>query len=179
MSAGDARTIDRVAALREAFDRSFAQAPSTEAAPLEHLLAIRIGADPYALRMTEVAGLFVDKKVTGLPGPVPELLGIAGFRGAVLPVYDLRMLLGCPSTGAPRWLVVTAVTPVALAFDAFDGYVGVRSAAIVPASSANARDRHVREAAQVVDLVRPLISLASVLEWILNRASRDGLDKER
>ena len=179
MSTSEARASGRVAELREAFDRSFAQAPSTEATPVEHLLAIRIGADPYALRMSEVAGLFADKKVTPLPSAVSELVGIAGFRGAVLPVYDLGMLLGCPRTGAPRWLVVTAVTPVALAFDAFDGYVGVRSAAIVPASSANARDRHVREAAQFVDLVRPLISLASVLEWIRNRASRDGLDKER
>jgi purine-binding chemotaxis protein CheW len=165
--------------LREAFDRSFAQAPSTEATPVEHLLAIRIGADPYALRMSEVAGLFADKKVTPLPSAVSELLGIAGFRGAVRPVYDLGMLLGCQRTGAPRWLVVTAVTSVALAFDGFDGYVRVPSGAIVPDSHADAHDRHVREAVRVVDLVRPLISLASVLEWTRSRTFRDGMDKER
>jgi len=44
--------------------------------------------------MAEVSGLFADKKVTRLPSPVSELSGIAGLRGAVLPVYDLAMLLG-------------------------------------------------------------------------------------
>ena len=88
------READRVTELRDAFDRSFAQAPSTEAAAVENLLAIRVGAHPYALRMAEVSGLFADKKVTRLPSPVSELSGIAGLRGAVLPVYDLAMLLG-------------------------------------------------------------------------------------
>lgn len=179
MTTSDARETDRVTELREAFDRSFAQAPSTEAAAVENLLAIRVGADPYALRMTEVAGLFADKKVTQLPSSVSELSGIAGFRGAVLPVYDLAMLLGYPRAASPRWLVVIAVTPVALAFDSFDGYLNVRDAAIVPEARPEERERHVREVVQTVDFVRPLISLASVLEWIRHRASRDGLEKEQ
>ena len=94
MTTSDTREADRVTELRDAFDRSFAQAPSTEAAAVENLLAIRVGAHPYALRMAEVSGLFADKKVTRLPSPVPEFSGIAGFRGVVLPVYDLAMLLG-------------------------------------------------------------------------------------
>jgi purine-binding chemotaxis protein CheW len=179
MTTSDAREIDRVTELREAFDRSFAQAPSTEAAAVENLLAIKVGADPFMLRMTEVSGLFADKKVTRLPSPVSELSGIAGFRGAVLPVYDLAMLLGYSRAISPRWLVVIAVTPVALAFDSFDGYLNVRDAAIVPEARPEERERHVREVVQTVDLVRPLISLASVLEWIRSRASRDGLAKER
>lgn len=177
MTTSDTREIDRVTGLREAFDRSFAQAPSREVAAVENLLAIRVGADPYVLRMTEVSGLFADKKVTRLPSPVSELSGIAGFRGAVLPVYDLAMLLGYPRAISPRWLVVIAVTPVALAFDSFDGYLKVRDAAIVPEARPEERERHVREVVQTVDLVRPLISLASVLEWIRSRASRDGLAK--
>jgi purine-binding chemotaxis protein CheW len=165
--------------LREAFDRSFAQAPSREVAAVENLLAIRVGADPYVLRMTEVAGLFADKKVTRLPSPVSELSGIAGFRGAVLPVYDLAMLLGYPRAASPRWLVVIAVTPVALAFEEFDGYVTTREEAIAPEPQAGARGRHVREVVRAGELVRPVISLASVLEWIRHRASRDGLEKEQ
>ena len=179
MTTSDARETDRVAELREAFDRSFAQAPSTEAAAVENLLAIKLGADPYVLRMSEVSGLFADKKVTRLPSPVSELSGIAGFRGAVLPVYDLAMLLGYPRAISPRWLVVIAVTPVAVAFEEFDGYVTPREEAVAPEPQAGARGRHVREVVQTADLVRPLISLASVLEWIRSRASRDGLAKER
>lgn len=178
MSSSQRRTEDRAADLRQAFDRSFAQAPSTEATAVENLLAIRIGSDPHALRMSEVAGLFSDKKVTRLPSPVSELLGIAGFRGVVLPVYDLGMLLGYARSDAPRWAVVTAGTSVALAFDDFDGHFIVGSAAIMSESRADVRNRHVQEAVQLADVVRPLISLASVLEWIRRRASRSGEDKE-
>ena len=48
--------------LRRAFDRSFAEAPggAPEADALESLLAIRVGGDPYALRLSEIAGLFAD-----------------------------------------------------------------------------------------------------------------------
>jgi hypothetical protein len=88
------------------------------------------------------------------------------------------MLLGYPSAASPRWLVI-ALTPVALAFDSFDGYLSVREAAIVPEARTEERERHVLGVVKTVDLVRPLISLASVLEWIQNRASRDGLAKER
>jgi len=34
---------------------------------------------------------------------VPELLGIMGFRGAMVPVYDLRALCGYAAGAAPRW----------------------------------------------------------------------------
>src|SRR5215218_10100104 len=96
MSVGSAVPTNRAAELREAFDRSFAQLATSEADVVESLLGIRIGTDPYGLRLGELSGLFADKKITRLPSPVSELLGIAGFRGAVLPVYDLGMLLGCP-----------------------------------------------------------------------------------
>lgn len=179
MSMSDARATDRVAELREAFDRSFAQAPSTEAAAVENLLTIRVGSDPYVLQMTEVAGLFADKKVTRLPSPVSELLGIAGFRGAVLPVYDLATLLGYSRAVEPRWLVVVAATPLALAFEDFDGYVTTREQAIAPEPQAGTRGRHVQQVVRIGNLARPVISLASVLEWIRQRASRDGLEKEQ
>lgn len=179
MSASEARAKDRVTELREAFDRSFAQAPITEPAAVENLLAIRVGADPYVLRMTEVAGLSADKKVTHLPSPVSELLGIAGFRGTVLPVYDLATLLGYPRPVEPRWLVVIAATPLALAFEVFDGYVTTREEAIAPEPQAATRGRHVQQVVRIGNLVRPVVSLASVLEWIRHRASRDGLEKEQ
>jgi chemotaxis signal transduction protein len=167
------RTHDRVTDLREAFDRSFTRAPSTEAAVGQNLLAIRIGADPYALRLVDVSGLFADKKVTWLPSPVSELLGIAGFRGTVLPVYDLGMLLGHPRAAASRWLVVTAVTPVGLAFEGFDGYLNGRADAMLPDARAEAGERYVREVLQA-EVARPVLHLPSVLETIRNRGGHDS-----
>jgi chemotaxis signal transduction protein len=176
MSGGMAGVNERADALRRAFDQSFATAPGTETdtAGVENLLAIRVGSHPYVLRLAEVSGLFADKKITWLPSPLPELRGIAGLRGMVLPVYDLGMLLGSARAAAPRWLLVTATTPVGLAFDGFDGYLSVRPETIVPEVRAEARERHVREVVRTVDVVRPLVSLTSVLESIKSRASHDG-----
>jgi chemotaxis signal transduction protein len=174
MSGHEALMIERVDELRLAFDRSFALAPNTasDARIVENLLAVRIGPHPYALRLADVSGLFVDKKVTWLPSPVSELLGIAGLRGTVLPVYDLGMLLGCPRAAAPRWLLLTAATVVGLAFEGFDGYLSVRRGSIVPEARAEAVDRHVREILHT-DVARPIIHLPSVLETIRNRGGHN------
>src|SRR6202023_3988958 len=87
----------------------------------EDLLAVRIGTQLFAIRLSEITGLFAGKKVTPVPGGHPALCGIAGFRGAILPVYDLQILLGHCGTATPRWLVIAAAAPVALAFAVFEG----------------------------------------------------------
>ncbi len=165
MSADLGALAGRAAALRRAFDRSFAEAPSAGPTLMEDLLAIRVAGDPYAVRLAEISGLFADKRVTQLPGPLPELLGIAGFRGMIAPVYDLRALLGHPGGGAPRWLVLAAAMPVALAFDALDGHLRVPREAIV----ANA-DPGVRSEVVSCEVVRPIVDIPSLLETLARRA---------
>lgn len=180
MSGHEARVTDKAGELRQAFDRVFALAPltGTDTAVVENLLAVRIGSHPYALRLAEVSGLLLDKKVTWIPSSVSELLGIAGMRGSILPVYDLGMLLGCPRAAAPRWMVVTAAASIGLAFEGFDGYLSVRPEAIVSDVRAEAHERHVREVVQAAGLLQPLVSLSSVLESIKNRASCDASEEE-
>lgn len=166
MSGGQARVNERAAQLREAFDRSFAESPRTGVVAVHDLLAIRVGTHRYVVRLAELSGLTADKKVTRVPSPMPALRGIASFKGTVLPVYDLGMLLGRQQAAAPRWIFVTAVTPVALAFEGFDGYLRVPAEDIVSQERAEAHVRHVREVVQAGGLAQPLISLASVLESI-------------
>jgi chemotaxis signal transduction protein len=159
----------RVEALRRAFDRSFADAPRLDADARCDLLAIRVAGDPYALRLAEVAGLFADRVVTPLPTPVPELLGIAGFRAALVPVYDLRALLAYPGTDIPRWVVTTTgEAAVALAFDQFETHVRVTEGAF---ATDHSQARCVREVARLADGVRPVLHLPSVLEMIKARAA--------
>jgi chemotaxis signal transduction protein len=174
MSGSEALMNESVDDLRRAFDRSFALTPNAEADAtiVENLLAVRIGPHPYALRLADVSGLFVDKKVTWLPSPVSELLGITGLRAAVLPVYDLGMLLGYPKATAARWLLVTAAAPIGLAFESFDGYLSVRRGAIVPDARADTVERHVREILQT-EVARPIIHLPSILETIRNRGGHN------
>jgi chemotaxis signal transduction protein len=169
--------VERAQALREAFDRSFSDVRRVETEATVDLLMIRVGADAYALRLVEVAGLFVDRAVTPLPTLVPELLGIAGFRATLVPVYDLRLLLGYSTGEAPRWMASTAGQPtVGLAFDRFEQHVRVPRAALAPDDSL-AR-RHIGQVARTVDGARPVVDISSVLGAVKVRALRGASSKE-
>jgi chemotaxis signal transduction protein len=70
---------------------------------------LRLGASRYALDMTDVAEVAMLPPVTRLPGQPPWLLGVANWRGRMLPVLDLRPLLDTapvPLAGSARLVVV-------------------------------------------------------------------------
>lgn len=124
--------VRRLVELRAEFDRSFSEPARRHDVEHAELLAMRAGERPYALRLSQTSGLYPDRPVTPLPGPLPALLGVAGFSGTIVPVYDLAALLGHPHPDRPRWLVLaTGAPPLALAFHALDGHVRVPSAAII------------------------------------------------
>jgi purine-binding chemotaxis protein CheW len=126
----------KVEALRSAFDRSFAEPVAGAGPRMEHLLTIRVGGLPFAVRLSEAAGIFTGWAVVPLPGPRTELLGIAGHRGDLIPVYDLAALLGVETpagSGRPGCFVLAASTePVAFAVDRTDGHVRVPVEALAP-----------------------------------------------
>ncbi len=153
----------RAAELRSAFDSSFANPPSVERSATQDLLAIRIGAQKFALRLSEISGLFADKKITFVPGGSEYLLGIAGFRGIVAPVYDLQRIFGYPGGQAPRWLAIAATASVGFAFDAFDGQLRVSPEAIAPRQRSDKQDL-TSGVVHAGDVVRPIIELSRVLE---------------
>ncbi|MEV6932249.1 chemotaxis protein CheW [Dactylosporangium sp. NPDC051485] len=161
----------RLARLREDFDRSFADPPRQEVAGHDDLLAIRAGGVRYALRLTQAAGLFPDRPVTRLPGPLPALLGVAGFRGAIVPVYELAAVLGTWSTPAipddagntPRWLVLAAGTPpVALAFERLDGHLRMPRDALVEEAAGHGPQGCLRGIVPLPDGARPIVDVAAV-----------------
>lgn len=125
---------DRLHGLRADFDRSFAEPARRHDAEHVELLAVQAGGRPYALRLAQACGLFPDRPVTPVPGPATALLGVAGFGGAIVAVYDLAALLGHPVPERPRWLVMAAgAPPLALGFHALDGHVRVPADTIVTA----------------------------------------------
>jgi chemotaxis signal transduction protein len=158
--------LSRATALRAAFDRSFAEPSRLDMTPMEDLLAVRVGDDVFAIRLSEIAGLYADKKVTRVPGGDPALLGIAGFRGMIQPVYGLTTLLGRPAEAAPRWMVIAAAAPIALAFDGFDGHVRVASETIRPSDPSTKEMPYARDFAPVQQFVRPILHLPSILDAI-------------
>lgn len=162
---------ERAAQLRSVFDRAFAVPVRADATVHQDLLAIRAGAEPCAIRLSEVAGLFIDRRITPIPGSNAALLGIAGFRGAILPVYSLRTLLGHPGTNPQRWLVIAATAPIALAFDLFEGHLRVAAEAILPQQSTAQTRGHAPEFVRGADVVRPVLHLASIIAALGTPAS--------
>ena len=157
---------ERAAELRREFDRAFAEPIRLETTAREDLLCVRVGEQPYAIRLSDIAGLHAGKKITRIPGSNIGLRGVAGFRGALLPVYDLHVLLGYSSAQTPRWLVIASAAPVALAFDAFAGQLRVAREEILPQSARPEMPGYAREFVRTPNFIGPILHLPSVLEAI-------------
>jgi chemotaxis signal transduction protein len=169
----------RAAELRLAFDQSFADPVGLDTATTQALLAIRVGAEPYAMRLSEIAGLFAGRKITHVPCRDAALLGIAGFRGAIVPVYSLAVLLGHSSAPTPRWLVIAAAAPVAVAFESFEGQLLVSADAILVAQSRGEMRGCVREFVRTQKFSGPIMHLPSVLDAIKTRRGEAAPTQER
>ena len=168
---------NNAAEMRQAFDRAFSEAPYREAARFDDFLAIRLGADRHVLALADVARLLPLKTVTRLPSVIRELLGIVGIAGAIVPVYDLRALLGYSATEPPRWIVIPAAMSVGLAFDGFDGQFRHPREAIAEAAAAEAPQP--RGVLRTAGESRPIVPVASILATIKSLARNGALQQER
>jgi chemotaxis signal transduction protein len=162
-------------ALREEFDRGFAQAPAVPVSGLERLLAIQAGM-PCLLRLSAIRGIYTDRVLLPLPSRLPELLGVTGLRGQLVPVFDLAALLGQPPAAAPRWLVLAGGgAAMGLAFSAFDAHVlAAPDQFLAAADMQPGPARHVEQAVRAADGLRPLIDLAGLADELTRRAARQG-----
>jgi chemotaxis signal transduction protein len=161
--------------LKDTFDRSFAE-PHREAKPeVERFLSIRIGDDPYAVRLNEIAGIVSNRKIIPLPTPLSHLLGLAGNRGVVLPIYDLAALIGYDANAfvQSKWIVICrGDNPIGLTRLELEGYLElprseIRSPEQGSTKKITGRSAFVR---QTIPPARGVIEIAAVLEAITNEA---------
>lgn len=172
----------KVAELRSVFDRARAVPfSSVREEQAEDLLAIRISGDPYAIRVSEISGLATDKKIVAFPSPISELLGIAGIRGALVPVYSLAMLLGYNAeTERTRWLVSCgAEDSVALAFSDFEGYLRMSGAQLHAAEQKDVVRTQIQQVARGTDIVRAVVNIPTIRKTIQRRCGNEGVFKEK
>jgi chemotaxis signal transduction protein len=166
------------AALRQAFDQTFAASAGAARAATVDLLAIRIAGEAYALRLSGIAGLHADRRIVPLPGAAPELLGIAGLRGSLVAVYDLGALLEYPRSEKPRWTALAAnERTLGLAFEELEGFLRLAPQDLT--TSGSAPGKHVQEVAHAGGILRPVVDVASVVETIRRLARRGGPPEER
>jgi chemotaxis signal transduction protein len=162
-------------ALRSAFDQTFAAPARGRVEDLVSLLTIDIGNHPFALRTAELSGLVADRRVVPVPSRRPELLGLIGLRGTLVPVFDLARLLGVPRHDPePRWLALAdRENPVAFAFDRLEGYIDVPPACLY-AGVTELRQPCVGHLVQAGPVVRGLIELPPLIETIRKESMARG-----
>jgi purine-binding chemotaxis protein CheW len=103
-------------------------------------VVVRIGGGRYALGLAQVAEVGKVPPLTRVPGVPAWLDGVANWRGRILPVLDLRPLLGADVTGlgpAARLVVLTTGVLVdAVEGTAAVGGTGVPVPALLPGAGA-------------------------------------------
>jgi purine-binding chemotaxis protein CheW len=179
---GATTTESRIAELRNAFDQTYAVPPSSQVVEqMENLLAIRVSGDPYAIRLGEISGLANGRKIVAFPSPIDELLGVAGIRGEVVPVYSLCALLGYKAEAEQTgWLVLCGTEePFALAFSGFEGYVRVRLEQVYAAEQETLARAHVKHVVRAADIVRAVVSIPDIREAVQRRCGNKSVSKER
>lgn len=138
---------ERLAALRADFDRSFALPLATPGGEGVDVIGLRAGGERLALRLRDLAGLQSLGRLVPLPGGPRGLTGMVGLRGRAVAVYDLASLLGVTG-GSNAWIALCRLQePVALAFEALEGYWRVPAEAFSPAEQR--QDAYCREMLRV------------------------------
>lgn len=159
----------RSAALRLAFDTSFVLPPAPRDDDEVDLIAIRVGAVPHAIRVAEIGGIVARRPITAVPSDAPGLVGLAGIRGDVVPVYRLSFFLGeHDAPPAAPWLVLDrAADPLALAVDVVDGHlVRVARRAVRPHAHPERAHPLSTDVAETAHGLLPVIDVPSVFAAI-------------
>jgi chemotaxis signal transduction protein len=165
------RMLAVAAALRRSFDDSFAAPETSMIESQEGMLAIRVGADPYALLLSEIMGLYSDVRVIAVPSPVPQFKGIVGLRGMMAPVYDLAALMHYPPAASTRWMVLAGgARPVGFAFESFEAHLRVPAASAQNGGDAGggsgATRRYTRGSVHAAGALRAIIRMDAMMKLI-------------
>jgi chemotaxis signal transduction protein len=167
----------RLADLRAAFDRSFTTPARTEDGETEAVLSIAAGTGHFALRIAELAHVEPRRKIVPLPNGPRGLIGVAGIRGRVVPVYGLADLLDCRDGREDQWVALAGRDEelIAFSFTALEGHARIARSELDrtmgDGCSANARLIRIEGAPRV------LLALAN-LTTAMKRRAREGGSKE-
>jgi purine-binding chemotaxis protein CheW len=103
-------------------------------------IVVRLGTGKFAVDLASVAEVGRAPAITRVPGLPAWLAGVANWRGRILPVLDLRPLLGAeaaPLDSKGRLLVLTGGgIAVGMLVDAVDGTTSLTDVAPFPSASA-------------------------------------------
>jgi purine-binding chemotaxis protein CheW len=78
-----------------------------------------LGAESFAVELSQVCEVFTLESITPVPDMPSVLVGVANVHGTIVPLADLRPVLGVPSSLAPRYAVIMrcGAQPIGLVID--------------------------------------------------------------
>jgi chemotaxis signal transduction protein len=175
---------NKASQLKQAFDRTFALPASLASPEVEDLLTIRVAGDPYAIRLLDIAEIVTERRVISVPAVTPDLLGLAGIRGGIVPVFGLSSILGYgPDPGSPRWMILCgSEEPIALAFSDFEGYLRLPTSALHADENFRATRKHMKYVSQIAntpDGACAVISIPLIMAGIRNQIGQHRPTKEK
>lgn len=105
--------------LRREFDHSFSRPRSGEVRKTEWVVVLGLGGGRVAVRIDQLGAIHSGRKVVQVPSENAALVGLAGVRGRVVPVFDLASLLGLGRSPPQwRWLAVASLSvPAGFSFE--------------------------------------------------------------
>jgi chemotaxis signal transduction protein len=160
--------------LRADFDRAFTRPLSDERESPLNYIACRVGTESLAVSLSELSGLQRRGKIVPLRSPARGLLGVAGVRSRLMPVYRTSTLLGLSGGGQPeKWIAICGTDePIGLALDELEGYLQASAADRSPRAHNDGSGAHLRELLSASGKVRPILHVSSLLEAIRAGAHR-------
>lgn len=161
----------KAAALREAFDASFASPRVPATNEVEDLLAIRVGGDAYAIRLRDLVGVVARPMVAPVPTAARGALGVAGVRGELVAVFSLSAFLGYgDEPDAATWLALCGGEPqIALCFPELEGFLRLPRAALHAEGPRPDARAYLTEVATTEAGARPVVALPRILATIRDR----------
>jgi purine-binding chemotaxis protein CheW len=104
--------------------------------PRDEAIVVRLGSGRFAVELASVVEVGRVPAVTRLPGVPGFVAGVANWRGRILPVLDVRPLLGAsatPTTRDTRLVILTADSLTAgMVADAVEGTTSLDDVAPIP-----------------------------------------------
>lgn len=71
--------------------------PAATSARIRQFLSFAVDGRPYCVGIADVREIRQWMRATPLPNQPPHVLGVLNLRGSIVPVQDLRILLGAPA----------------------------------------------------------------------------------
>jgi purine-binding chemotaxis protein CheW len=142
-------------------------------------VVLRLGGSRYAVDMSDVAEVAALPRVTRVPRTPAWLLGVANWRGRLLPVLDLRPLFATPTVPLPSSARLVVVSRndllVGVVAEAVPGVHDADLAAAAPAPPTLPPDAAALVTGQVADRSGPI----AVLDAAAVLALRERVDRRR